>query len=120
MNEGNNGEYVYKQVIRDKKNSRAWSVASFAVSISGLLFGFLVSWLSIILGVMSIIFAIISRKNIGYFDRFSIAGLIIGIFSVVFGIMGAILMYIFNNLGYFDELYEELDKMSAIILPTKL
>jgi ABC-type lipoprotein release transport system permease subunit len=39
-----------------------------------------------VLAILAIIFAIVSRRNLGYFDGFSVAGLVIGIFGLVFSL----------------------------------
>ncbi len=107
-----NGEdYIYKKVMLDKQHSRAWSVASLTLSIVALICCCFVSWLGIVFSSLSILFAVISRKNIGYFDGLSLAGLIVGIFGVVFGIASIILAYILEQNGFYEELLKELEKM---------
>ena len=81
-NQNNGEEYIYKKVMLDKQHSRAWSIASLTIGIvSLLLFRFI--GVGIALGILAIVFALLSRRNIGYFDGLSLAGLIIGIFGVV-------------------------------------
>lgn len=108
QNESYNGEdYIYKKVMLDKRNSRAWSVASLSLSIFSLLCCCFVDWLGMILSALAIVFAIISRKNIGYFDGLSLAGLIVGIFGIVFGIASIILGQLMVNNEYFEEFLKE-------------
>ena len=83
------GEYVYKTVIKSKENRRTLSVASLGLSILSIL-TVMVSWLSLIFGLLSVGAGIISRKNLGYFDKLTLAGIIIGIFGFVFSIVGII------------------------------
>ena len=106
MNEQNNfnnqdnndqDQFLYEKVMLNKKNSRAWSVASLAVSIVSLLCCCFVDWLGMILSAAAIVFALISRKNIGYFDGFSLAGLIV-------------MTYLMRNNDYFKELLEEYEE----------
>ena len=106
----NQDEFLYKKVMLNKKNSRAWSVASLAVSIVSLLCCCFVDWLGMILSAAAIVFALISRKNIGYFDGFSLAGLIVGIFGIVFGIASIIMTYLMKNNDYFKELLKEYEE----------
>lgn len=107
----NNGEdYVYKKVMLDKQHSRAWSVASLTASIGSLLCCCFAS-VGIILGILAIVFAIISRRNIGYFDGLSLAGLIIGIFGTVFGVASIILSFVVEESGFYEELYSELERI---------
>ncbi len=95
----------------DKQHSRAWSVASITVSIVGLLCCCFVDWLSIVLGTLAVIFAIISRRNIGYFDGISLTGLIVGIFGIVFGVASIVLEYVLMTSGFYDELLKEFENM---------
>ena len=115
MNEQNgfNGqeEYVYQKVMLDKRNSRAWSIASLLVSIASLLCCCFVDWLGMVLGALAIVFALISRKNIGYFDGLSLAGLIVGIFGIVFGLAMIILGQLLANNEYFKEFLKEYEEL---------
>ena len=68
-----------------RQKSLGWSVASMAVGILSLLlspFG----WTGILLGVTAIVFAIVARVKIGYFNVFIIVGIVSGIFGTVLGI----------------------------------
>ena len=91
-NNGDSAEDYAFQTLdrRGRPKKLGWSVASFICGIVGAVtasFGFS----GIILGVCAVVFAIVSRRILGYFDGRSIAGLILGIFSTVFG--GAMLIY---------------------------
>lgn len=83
--------YAFQKVMpaKNKENRRTWSVISLILSILSLLLVYF-SWVSLILGILSVGSALISRKNIGYFDKLSLAGMFIGIFGVVFSV-GAII-----------------------------
>jgi len=87
------GEYVYKTVIKNKENRRTWSVISLALGILSVLTLFL-SWLSLVFGLLGLGAGLISRKNLGYFDKFSVSGIIISIFGTVF----AVFVVVFKNL----------------------
>lgn len=84
-------EYAFRTLDRRGRPKKlGWSLASLICGIVGAFtssFGFS----GIILGICAIVFAIISRRILGYFDGRSIAGLILGIFSFIFG--GAMLIY---------------------------
>lgn len=110
-NEASENDYVYKSVMEGKAKSRSWSVASFVVSIASLLCCCFVSWVGVVLSTLAITFAIISRKNIGYFDGLSLAGLIIGIFGAVFGVASIVFAYIIESSGLLDEYIKELEKI---------
>lgn len=85
----NGGEsgYVYKKVIKNKEQRRTWSVGALALSILSVSLSFL-PWLGLVLGLASVGAGVISRKNLGYFDKLSLAALIVAIFGVVFSITG--------------------------------
>lgn len=84
-------EYAFQTLDRHGRPKKlGWSVAALVCGIIGAAtasFGFS----GIILGALAIVFAILSRRILGYFDGRSIAGLILGIFGLVFG--GAMLIY---------------------------
>ena len=103
------GDYAYKTVLRGKQNSRTLSVGALAVSIlSVLLFAY--SWVAIILGVAAVVMAVLSRKNIGYFDNLSLVALIVAIFGMVFGVTGLIFEYLVENTDYFENFMKEYGK----------
>ena len=83
------GEYVYKAVMGKKENRRTLSIISLAFAILSILLLF-IPWLSLIFSLISIGTGAFSRKNLGYFDRLTLAGLIIGIFGLVFAVVGLI------------------------------
>lgn len=84
-------EYAFQTLDRHGRPKKlGWSLASFICGLVGAItssFGFS----GIILGICAIVFAIVSRRILGYFDGRSIAGLILGIFSTIFG--AAMLIY---------------------------
>ena len=82
-------EYTYKKVIKDKQQRRTWSVGSIILAVLSLVFLFW-PWVSLVLGIGSAVAAAVSRKNLGYFDKLSLAALIIAIFGIVFAISGII------------------------------
>lgn len=101
-------EYLYKSVIEGKKKSRVWSVVSLICSIISLLCCCF-PVMGIVLGILAIVFAVVSRSSIGYFDGLAIAGLIVGIFGLVFSVA----IFVIANSPWFTELlkeYEEYEK----------
>ena len=101
-------EYLYKSVIEGKKKSRVWSVVSLICSIISLLCCCF-PVMGIVLGILAIVFAVVSRSSIGYFDGLAIAGLIVGIFGLVFSVA----IFVIVNSPWFTELlkeYEEYEK----------
>ena len=90
-------EYAYKKVIRDKHQRRTWSVGSIILSVLSIVFRFW-PWVSLVLGAGSAGAAAVSRKNLGYFDKISLASLIIAIFGIVFAISGIIFADLFAGI----------------------
>ena len=83
-------DYAYKSVIKkDLKNRRTVSVISLVLAILSVLF-FRLPWVGLVFGVLSVGGAAFSRKNLGYFDKLSLAAIIVGIFGVVFALCGII------------------------------
>ena len=78
-------DYAFQTLDRRGRPKKlGWSLASLVCGIVGAItasFGFS----GIIFGVCAVVFAIISRRILGYFDGRSIAGLILGIFGTIFG-----------------------------------
>ena len=100
-------EPIYKTVMDMKGRSRAWSVAALAVAIISVVCCCFGGLASIVLGVVAIVFAMLSRLNIGYFDNLSIAALIVAIFGIVFGIATIIMVNALENSPEFQRLLEE-------------
>ena len=105
----NQGEpnYAYRTVMNPRPKTMAWSVVS-------LIFGIIATvcccfgWSGMVLGVISVVAAVISRKKLGYFDGLSIAGLVLGIFGFC---IGAVMLIGMNSLPdeFWDDLYKGLE-----------
>ncbi len=85
--ENSEQQYAYKNVIKDKHHRRTWSVVSLALSVLSVLLTYF-SWVSLVLAVASVVCAVVSRKNLGYFDKISLASIIVAIFGVMFAVTG--------------------------------
>ena len=79
--------FVYKAVMKGEGNKRTFSIISLVLSVLSVLL-FIFPWVAIVFGIAGVVFSLLSRYNLGYFDGFSLAGLIVGIFGIVFGIAG--------------------------------
>ena len=101
------GEDRYYEIFeKTKHKTRGFSVAAMTLGIISVLcccFG----WVSLVLGIAAIVFSVVSRVTLGYFDGMCIAGLILGIFGVVFG-SSMIIMDMLIARGVFDEYFENL------------
>ena len=82
-------EEYYELPLAVKSRSRIWSVMSFVFSILSVLLC-LFYYVSLPLALLSVGFALLSRKILGFFDRFAVLGLIIGIFGTVAGVFSMI------------------------------
>ncbi len=101
-------EINYKAVSM-KPKSRAWSVASLILSIISVLCC-CSPIIAITAGVVALACSIVSRKTLGYFDGLSIAGLIVAIFGIVFGICGIVASYIIETTPELKEWWNNLLK----------
>ena len=97
---------VYKTVLRNgKPKTVGWSVASMILGILSLAFCFF-GWTGAIFGIGAIVFSVVSKRNLGYFDGKAIAGLICGIFGCVFGIAAIVASFLIPEEFYKAFLYE--------------
>ena len=108
--QNNEQEYAFQTLTKNgKPKTKGWSVASMVIGIISVVcccFG----WSGIIMGAGAIILAIVSRRNLGYFDGMTIAGLILGIFGFVFGI--TIVIYTLTlPPEFWEEYFNEIDNM---------
>lgn len=97
--ENGSQDYAYKSILENNKNSRIWSVASLVAGILSVVFCFL-PVLGIIIALFSVALAVISRRVIGYFDSIAIAGLVVGIFGLVFGVGYSIFDALLANISF--------------------
>ena len=90
-------DYAFKAALPKKENRRTLSVISLVLSILSLACLF-IPWLALIFSIAAVVLGSISRNNLGYFDRCTLAGLIIGIFGFVFSIAGIIFQNLISSL----------------------
>ncbi len=107
----NEQDYAFQMLTRNgKPKTRGWAVASMVLGILSVVcccFG----WSGILMGAGAVILAIVSRRNLGFFDGMTIAGLILGIFGFVFG--ATILIYTYTlPPEFWEEYFKELENMS--------
>ena len=108
QNNNNEQEYAFQTLTRNgRPKTLGWSVASMVVGIVSVVcccFG----WSGIVLGIGAVLLSIVSRKTLGYFDGMSIAGLVLGIFGLVFGIAMIAGTYMIPE-EFWEEYYKELE-----------
>ena len=72
-----------------KSRSLIWSMVSFITGVlSILLCPFY--YVGIVLALGSVVTSLVSRKNLGFFDKYAIYGLILGMMGIVFSIFSAV------------------------------
>ena len=89
LSEDEEADEYYELPLAIKSRSLIWSVVSFSAGVLSLALC-MVWYVSIFFAVGSIVFSLVSRKNLGFFEKWGILGLIFGIMGVVFGISFAI------------------------------
>lgn len=110
---GNSGGYnSFSNFTKPK--TRGWSVVSLVVGIISVLCCCL-GWAGLVFGAVAVIASIISRRSLGYFDGLAIAGLVLGIFGIVFG--GAILITSYTQADFWNEFWEEYFKEFEDLYP---
>ncbi len=105
----NEQEYAFQMVTKNgRPKTKGWAVASMVLGILSVVCCF--GWSGIMMGAGAIILAIVSRRNLGYFDGMTIAGLILGIFGFVFG--ATILIYTLTlPPEFWEEYFKELENL---------
>lgn len=78
-------KYAYETVSSfGRPKTMAWSLVAMITGIMSLSLSFF-GWAAIALGIIAITCSAVSRKTLGYFDKMSLVGLILGIFGIVCG-----------------------------------
>ena len=111
--QNNGNEYAFNVLNnKGKPKTLGWSVASMVTGILSVVcccFG----WTGIIFGIAAIVLSVVSRKSLGYFDGMSIAGLVVGIFGLVFGI--AITYTVYFNPDFVEEFNKIMEEYYSTI-----
>ena len=94
--EESSSEYAFQTVTRSgKPKTIGWSLASLICGIAALITS-VFGWPGIVLGVLAIAFAVVSRIVLGYFDGMLTFGFILGIHGIFIALASTILV---ANLG---------------------
>lgn len=102
------GSYAFQNVIDAKSSNRGFAIASLVLGILSIVCCCL-TYVGLAMAIMAVVFAIVSRGKMGYFDPLALTGLILGIIGVVFGI-STVVTEILINTGMFDPYLEEFYK----------
>lgn len=95
-----------------KPKTMGFSIASMILGILSVVCCCL-TWGGLIMGILAIVFAVISRVSLKYFDGMTIAGLILGIFGTVFGI--SIIVITYGPLAQMlEEILRELEEIEEL------
>lgn len=79
------GEDRYYEIFeKTKYKTRGLSVAALILGIASVALCYF-GWVGLILGIIAAALSVASRIILGYFDGMAVAGLILGIFGIVFG-----------------------------------
>ncbi len=96
---GDNPYTIFDRMGRPK--NIGWSVAS-AVCAGLSIFLSIFGWAGAICGICAIVFSILSRRSLGYFNGWSIVGLLVGIVGFVFST--SLIVMAFTNPEMLKEL----------------
>ena len=111
-NNDNNGrgdeDYAFRTVMNNgRRKTLGWSVASLVLGILSVVCCCL-GYAGALFAVGAIVFAIVARRTLGYFDGLAIAGLVLGIFGAVFSI-SAIISTMLIPPEFWEEYYQEFE-----------
>ncbi|MBQ7314806.1 MAG: DUF4190 domain-containing protein [Clostridia bacterium] len=103
--------YTYEAVKLDlgKPKTKAFSIVSLITGIVSLI-SCCTMVLPVICGVLAIVFAIVAKKHLGYFDTMALLGLIFGIFGFLFGVVILIGIVTLSLDETFWEMIEEIEQ----------
>lgn len=105
-------DYLFQTVTgRGRRKTYSWSLAAMICGIISVIC--CTGYVGIVLGALAIIFAIVSRKNLGYFDSMAIAGLVLGIIGFILGVAVIIAIYTMDEAQLEDYLNKLLEQYSA-------
>lgn len=114
--EENNDDYLFKMVTNNgRRKTYGWSVAAMVSGIISVICC-CTGYAGVVFGVLAIVFAIISRKNLGYFDGMAISGLVLGIIGFFLGVALIIASYTIDDefiKEYLEDYLEQLPDVDS-------
>lgn len=87
-------EEYYELPLALKSRSLIWSVTSFVLGVLSLALCFFY-YVSLVFAAGAVVTSLVSRKNLGFFEKYAITGLILGIMGAVCGVFSAVAATIF-------------------------
>ncbi len=105
----NNGNFEYDRDARaaedisrvveniSKPKTRAYSVLSLVLALLALLIDAFGGWFGLGLALLALAFSVVSRRHLGYFDRLSLAGLVLGLCAAVFAVAAIAFVYLLES-----------------------
>lgn len=101
----NGDDYLFRTVNPNgRRKTYGWSVASLVCGIISVVCC-CIGYGAVVLGILAVVFSILSRKNLGYFDGMAIAGLVLGIVGFILGVAILLSTYFID-----EEFLEEYQK----------
>ena len=91
-----------------KPRTIIYSILSLAMGIASVVLSCCNGWFGLAIGVFGIVFSVISRHHLGYFDGLSIAGMVLGICGALFGIAFIILGFMSDS-GAFASFFSQFE-----------
>lgn len=90
-----------------KPRSMLYSIVSLVSGIVAVLICCCGGWFGLVLGALAIVFSVIARRHLGYFDGMAIAGLVLGICGAIFGAAAIAVGFLIDS-GALDTYLEKL------------
>ncbi|MBQ8350793.1 MAG: DUF4190 domain-containing protein [Clostridia bacterium] len=109
------GPYFDPYASPMQRQSKAFSIASLVLGIVAIVCCCL-SPVSLICAVLAIVFAVLHRRQVGFFEGMSIAGLVCGIIGAVLAIyliVDSIMNPVVMDEAFWEEYYKMMDELMA-------
>jgi hypothetical protein len=105
MEASESNDRYYEVFEKSKTKTMFWSVMSLVFGIASVALS-IFGWVALSLGALAVIFAVVSRIKLGYFDAKTIVGMMLGIFGIVFGVVMVVWNSIFSE-NLFSAVFEK-------------
>lgn len=105
---------VVENLSRPK--TMAYAILSMVIGAASLAISGFGGWFGLGLSILAIVFSIVSRRHLGYFDGKSLAGLVLGICGAVSSIASIVLLYLLRSGAldaFLEAFFEEMEQSGA-------